>query len=85
MEKMAPAVSRPLTGTCPDCGESLTMTLHVPRLVMDELRVSAGGVHEEIHEIAAAYHWDEATILAMPQNRRQAYAATIRRQAREGV
>lgn len=85
MEAMAPPVSRAVTGNCPDCGEALTMTLHVPRLVMDEMRKSAAGVHAEIHEIAAAYHWNEATILAMPQSRRQSYVATIRRQAREGV
>jgi hypothetical protein len=85
MEAMAPTVSRPITGNCPDCGEALTMTLHVPRLVVDEMRKSAAGVHEEIHEIASTYHWDEATILAMPQVRRQSYVATIRRQAREGV
>jgi hypothetical protein len=85
MEAMAPPVSRPITGDCPDCGESLTMMLHVPRLVADEMRQSATGVHEEIHEIAAAYHWEEAAILAIPQSRRHAYVAAIRRQAREGV
>lgn len=85
MEVMAPAVSRPLVGQCADCGESLTMTLHVPRLVVDEFRLSAGGVHEEVHAIASTYHWDEASILAMPQSRRQAYAATIRRQAGESI
>jgi len=56
------------------------MPLHVPRLVMDELRMSAVGVHDQIHAIAQAYHWDEATILAMPQSRRQTYAETIRKQ-----
>jgi hypothetical protein len=66
--------------SCRACGEQLTMPLHVPRLVMDELRMSAVGVHDEIHAIAQTYHWDEATILAMPQSRRQAYAETIRRQ-----
>lgn len=80
MEAMSPLVSRPLSGTCRACGEQLRMPLHVPRLVMDELRMSAVGVHDEIHAIAQTYHWDEATILAMPQSRRQTYAETIRRQ-----
>jgi hypothetical protein len=83
MEVMAPTVSRPLIGQCRDCGESLIMTLHVPRLIVDELRISAGGVHEEVHSIACTYHWEEASILAMPQNRRQAYAATIRHRTGE--
>ena len=58
------------------------MPLNVPRLVMDELRARAGEVHEEIHVIAAAYHWAEAAILAMPQSRRRAYAETIRQRER---
>jgi hypothetical protein len=58
------------------------MPLNVPRLVMEELRSGAAGVHEEIHVIAAAYHWAEAAILAMPQSRRRAYAETIRRRDR---
>ena len=78
MEEMAPPVSRPLAGTCPECGESLTMMLHVPRLVMDQLENQAAGIHEETDAIAATYHWDEASILAMPQRRRRAYAETIR-------
>lgn len=82
MEEMAPLVSRPLTGSCPECGEWTTMPLHVPRLVTDELRMSAAGVHEEIHTIAEAYHWREAAILSMPQSRRQAYAETIRQRER---
>jgi hypothetical protein len=49
---------------------------------MNELRFAAAGVHEEIHAIAAAYHWDERAILAMPQVRRQAYVETIQQHAR---
>lgn len=79
METMAPLVSRSLEGSCPECGEPVSVYLHVPRLVMDELEASAAGIHEEIHSLAAAYHWDEASILAMPQRRRRAYAETIRR------
>jgi hypothetical protein len=85
MEAMAPGVSRPLTGNCPECGEALTMALHVPRLVMDELVNNATGIHEETDAIAATYHWDEAAILAMPQRRRRAYAETIRRRERVAV
>ena len=85
MEEMAPAVSRPLAGNCPECGESLTMMLHVPRLVMDQLEHQAAGIHAETDAIAAAYHWDEPSILAMPQRRRRAYADTIRRREQVAV
>jgi hypothetical protein len=85
MEKMAPVVSRPLAGNCPECGESLSMMLHVPRLVLDQLENQAAGIHEETDAIAATYHWDEASILAMPQRRRRAYAETIRRREQVAV
>jgi hypothetical protein len=78
MEAMAPAVSRPVAGVCAACDAPVTMPLHVPRLVMDELRMAASGVHQQTHAIAEAYHWDEASILAMPQARRQAYVEMIR-------
>ena len=80
MAAMAPVVSRPVEGNCPECGAPVAMPLHVPSLVMDELRESAAGIHQEIHAIAESYHWDEAAILAMPQLRRRAYADTIRGQ-----
>jgi hypothetical protein len=82
MEAMAPLVSRPLAGSCPECGETVTMPLNVSHLVMEELRARAAGVLEEIHVIAAAYRWTEAAILAMPQSRRRAYAETIRQRER---
>jgi hypothetical protein len=82
METMAPLVSRPLEGECPECGRAVTMPMHVPKLVMDELRLSAAGVHDDIDSIARSYHWEEAAILALPQGRRQTYAELIRRRER---
>jgi hypothetical protein len=61
------------------------MMLHVPRLVMDQLENQAAGIHEETDAIAATYHWDEASILAMPQRRRRAYAEMIRRREQVAV
>jgi hypothetical protein len=78
MESMSPTVSRPIAGVCAACGATLNPQLHVSLLVLDELRASAAGMHREIHAIAAAYHWDESAILAMPQARRVAYTDAIR-------
>jgi hypothetical protein len=78
MEAMAPTVSRPIAGACAACGASVTLQLHVPSLVLNELRASASGVHREVHTIAATYHWQESLILALPQIRRQAYTEAIR-------
>lgn len=79
MELMAPLVSRTLVGSCPKCGASVSMMLHVASLVIAELSYAAAAVYEELDAIAETYHWDESTILAMPQSRRHAYAETIRR------
>jgi hypothetical protein len=78
MEAMAPTLSRPISGACAVCGASMTLQLHVPSLVLNEIHSSAVGVHSEIHAIAANYHWPEAAILALPQVRRQAYTEAIR-------
>lgn len=80
METMSPAVSRPIDARCAACNASLTPQLHVPSLVLEELRASASAVHGEIHALAATYHWEESTILAMPQLRRRAYNEAIHNQ-----
>jgi hypothetical protein len=78
MEAMAPIVSRPIAGICAACSAELTLHLHVPTLVLNELRTSSSRVHSEVHTIAATYHWQETAILALPQLRRQAYIEAIR-------
>lgn len=79
MAAMAPEVSRPIAGTCPDCATAVQAPLHVTRVVVGELRRAAGAVHDDVDLIARTYHWPEAAILALPQDRRRAYAERIRR------
>jgi hypothetical protein len=78
MAAMAPEVSRPIAGICPACAAGVQAPLHVARVVVGELRRAAGAVHDDVDAIARAYHWPEAAILALPQDRRRAYAARIR-------
>jgi hypothetical protein len=78
MAAMAPEVSRPVSGTCPGCGALVRAGLHLPGLVIAELRRAAAGLHEEVHLLASAYHWQEAAILALPRARRLAYAERAR-------
>ena len=77
MEAMAPQSRALIAGVCAARGAALSLELQVPALVLDELAASASGIHREIHVIAAAYHWPESTILALPQLRRQAYTKAI--------
>jgi len=79
MAVMAPELSRPIAGRCPACGEAVQAGLAVARLVVAELARAAASVHDEVDLIARAYHWPETAILALPQERRRAYAERIRR------
>ena len=81
MAAMAPEVSRPLAGACPECGTRVEAPLYVTRLVINELSREAVAVYDEIDLIARAYHWREAEILELPRQRRRAYAERIRRAA----
>ena len=78
MAAMAPEVSRPIAGTCPACNTDVQAGLHLPTLVMAELRGAAYSVLNDVHQIASAYGWNETTILALPGSRRQDYVRRIR-------
>jgi hypothetical protein len=79
MAAMAPELSRPIAGACPSCDAAVQAGFSVARVVVGELRRAAHAVHDDIDLIARAYHWPEAAILALPQERRRAYAERIRR------
>ena len=81
MAAMAPEVSRPLAGRCPACDAAVEAPVHVARLVIGELTRQSANLYDEVHLIAAAYHWREAEILQLPRRRRQAYAERIRQAA----
>jgi hypothetical protein len=78
MAVMAPEVSRPIAGCCPACGAKVRAGVHLPSLIMAELRRAAAGLHEEVHVLASTYHWEEEAILALPRKRRQRYADRAR-------
>ncbi|MEO8714659.1 MAG: hypothetical protein ABI369_06575 [Acetobacteraceae bacterium] len=78
MAVMAPEISRPVAGRCPACGAGVRAGLHLPSLVMAEFRRAAAGLHEDVHLLASAYHWDERAILSLPRARRQGYAGRAR-------
>jgi hypothetical protein len=79
MAAMAPEISRPVVGRCPACDATVRAGLHLPSIVMTELRRAAEGLHEDVHVLASTYHWQEEAILALPRRRRQDYAIRARR------
>ncbi len=80
MSALAPSLSQPLATRCPECGGGFDFYFDVPHFVLSELRAQAAYVYEDVHLIAATYHWPEAEILALPVSRRLQYAEMARSQ-----
>jgi hypothetical protein len=78
MTAIAPLMSGPLEGRCPDCSRTVELMFDVPSFVLSELRVQASLVYEEVHLLASRYHWSEERILDLPQERRREYAEMVR-------
>ncbi len=59
--------------TCAECDGGWSEILDIPGYVWSELETAARGVLREVADLARAFAWSEATILALGPRRRQAY------------
>src|SRR5215471_3866467 len=78
MTAVAPVLSGPLEGRCPNCGRTVQLMFDVASFVLRELTIQASLVYEEVHLLASRYHWSEERILDLPQARRWEYAEMVR-------
>jgi hypothetical protein len=78
LEAVAPRLDGELTGSCPACGRSVQLRFEPISYVIEELRDASAGLFAQVHELAYAYHWSEASILALDRARRRGYVALIR-------
>ncbi len=78
METLAPILRSTVPGACPECGAPVDLDLDARALCLAELGFLAGAVLDEVHLLAAAYHWTERDILDLPSSRRSAYAERVR-------
>ncbi|GHJ47499.1 hypothetical protein Cs7R123_48410 [Catellatospora sp. TT07R-123] len=85
MAVLAPVLRTTVTGACPECGQPVELDVDVRALCLAELGFLAGAVLDEVHLLAAAYHWGERAILDLPGERRHAYAERIRLSAGAAV
>ncbi len=83
MALLAPEVSRPLHGQCPECAQPLQAFFSVADFVVAELRRASAEIYDDVHCIASAYRWTESAILALPRRRRLEYADRARALLRE--
>jgi len=63
---------------CAECSRAHAIDLDLGRFVWTEVRHAASRLMREVHELASAYGWQEASILAMSSNRRNAYLEMAR-------
>jgi hypothetical protein len=63
---------------CPACGAVERVTLDIGHFVWLEVRHAAIALLRQVHELASAYGWSEAEILAMNERRRAMYVELAR-------
>lgn len=64
--------------TCPACRRNWVVPLRIDEFLWEEIRGAASRLILEVHELARAYGWSEASILDLAPARRQAYLALVR-------
>lgn len=73
LEALDPAADFTLDVACEACGQSWNAPLDLGALVWEELAARARGLLLQVHQLARAYGWSEAEILAMSDRRRAIY------------
>ena len=56
---------------CPACGSRSAVLLDAADYLFQELRGERGNIYQQVHQLAAHYHWSETEILALPRPKRQ--------------
>ncbi len=75
-----PLVNANLTVNCPTCNTPHLHSVDLGALALQRLHQLQAYLLETLHRLASHYHWTEATILALPQWRRDRYLALIERE-----
>lgn len=78
-EQLAGAAALAARVDCPACGARFTADVDVVALLTDHLADQARVLLADVAELAAAYGWSEADILALPAPRRRAYLELVTR------
>jgi hypothetical protein len=63
---------------CPECGQLWESGLDIGPFLWSALRIGASSLLREVHQLATAYGWSEAEILALPRVRRETYLDMVR-------
>ena len=78
MAEADPQADVQVDAECPACGERWREPFDIVTYLFTELSVFARRLLADVHDIAAAYGWSEAEILALSPARRNAYLEMLR-------
>ncbi|EKV00401.1 hypothetical protein Lepto7375DRAFT_2514 [Leptolyngbya sp. PCC 7375] len=77
MEQIDQQADIQLAVSCPDCGHQWQAPFDILSFFWQELTAWAQRILRDVHQLASAYGWREADILAMSPQRRQFYLEMI--------
>ncbi len=78
LERLDPQADLTLDVVCFGCGENWRPLLDIAEVFWREIRARAGLIIADVHDLARAFHWTEAEILALSPRRRQTYLSLVR-------
>jgi uncharacterized protein (UPF0212 family) len=79
LAKIDPQADTQFDLTCPACGHDWQAEFDIVAFLWSEINTWADRVLREVHQLAVAYGWREADILAMSPTRRQLYLELVGR------
>jgi hypothetical protein len=77
-EELAGAAAIVVRVACPECGAAVAAPLDVGALLAERVARAAAEALGEVAELAAAFGWSEAEVLALTPLRRRAYVELVR-------
>ena len=77
MAAAGPTLDLDLDTTCPDCGAAQTPRFRIDAFLTQRLQQERPLLRREIHAIATAYGWSQASILDLTREDRQGYVGLI--------
>ncbi len=77
LETFDPLMTLTLSAACPACGHSAEHPLDLEAFALARLHEHQDRLVREIHQLARAYGWSEAEVLAVPRARRARYLELV--------
>ena len=81
LAKACPPMQEVLEAPCPDCGEVQRTRFRLRQHLAARLMSRLKQLLQQIHVLAASYHWSPGVVLALPRHSRNLLVDTIRSQA----